>query len=166
MEEQIYEKNELDNAQLERMLSYTNENIISRFLDMFDMSEDEAKDLFTETRKFLFICQLKDVFIPDDLLIIDEMWHNFVLFTKDYQAFCDTHFGKYFHHLPASKKEKEEQRLKNERDPEIAKTEYLEKLEYIMNLTYDYLGEETVIKWFKTYPIKYSKENIKALRKA
>jgi len=148
------------------MLSYENENIISRFLDMFDVTEDEAKDLFTETRKFLFICQLKGVFIPDDLLIIDEMWHNFVLFTKDYQAFCDTHFGRYFHHLPASKKEKEEQRLKNERDPEIAKTEYLEKLEYIMNLTYDYLGEETVIKWFKTYPIKYSKENIKALRKA
>ncbi|MEJ7658804.1 MAG: hypothetical protein WKG07_03825 [Hymenobacter sp.] len=46
------------------------------------------------------------VFIPDDLLIIDEMWHNFILFTPAYHAFCQAHFQKYLHHVPATKQEK------------------------------------------------------------
>jgi hypothetical protein len=166
MEEQIYEKIDgLDITQLHDMLLYCNEDVISRFRDMYDISGTEVEDLFRETRKFLFICQVKGVFIPDDLLILDEMWHNFILFTKEYHSFCNKHFGKYFHHLPASKKEKEEQKTKNETDPEMAREEYLKKLEHIVSVTYDYLGEETVIKWFREYPVKYSKENIKALRK-
>jgi hypothetical protein len=155
----------LDKKQLEAMLAYQNEDVLSRFMDMFDVTHEEAKELFQETKKFLFVCQVKGVFIPDDLLILDEMWHNFILFTKEYQAFCNTHFDTYFHHLPASKVEKEEQRKKNTEDPEGSRNEYLEKLRYILSITYDTLGKETVQKWFKIYPIKYSKENIKSLRK-
>lgn len=155
----------LDKNQLEGLLAYQNEDILSRFTDMFDVTKEEALDIFQETKKFLYICQIKGVFIPDDLLILDEMWHNFILFTREYQSFCDTHFKKYFHHLPASKTEKEDQLRKNEADPEGARNEYLEKLHHILSLTYDHLGEGTVKKWFKVYPVKYSKENIKALRK-
>ena len=105
MEKQIHEKNEeLDTVQLSMMLAYKNEDVISRFMDMYYVEEAEAEDIFKEAQKSLFICQLKGVFIPDDLLIIDEMWHNFILFTKEYTRFCDEHFGQYFHHLPASKK--------------------------------------------------------------
>jgi hypothetical protein len=156
---------ELDKEQLTKILNYKNEDVISRFTDMFNVSDVEAADIFTETQKFLFICQLKGIFIPDDLLIIDEMWHNFILFTKEYNSFCMVHFGKYFHHLPATKKEKEEQKKKNEANPEAAKEEYLKKLEHLISTAYDHLGEETVIKWFRDYPTRYSKENIKALRK-
>ncbi len=162
----LTETTRLDTNQLERMLLYRNENVISRFTDLFEIDEVEAEDILRETQKFLFICQLKDVFIPDDLLIIDEMWHNLILFTKDYQEYCDRYFGRYFHHLPALKIEKEQQRKKNESNPKAARAEYLKKLEYIMNVTFDHLGEETVIKWFREYPVKYSRENIKALRRA
>ena len=156
---------ELDKEQLNKILGYKNEDVISRFTDMFDVSSTEAESIFNETQKFLFICQLKGIFIPDDLLIIDEMWHNFILFTKEYDSFCTNHFGRYFHHLPATKKEKSDQKAKNEANPEAAREEYLKKLEYLICTTYDYLGEETVIKWFRDYPIRYSKDNIKALRK-
>jgi hypothetical protein len=132
---------------------------------MFDVTTAEAEDIFRETQKFLFICQLKGVFIPDDLLMIDEMWHNFILFTKEYHFFCNRFFGRYFHHLPASKTEKLEQQKKNELDPEKAKDEYLQKLAHVIRMTIDHLGEETAIKWFRLYPSKYSKENIKRLRK-
>ncbi|MDR7211437.1 hypothetical protein [Flavobacterium piscis] len=166
MEPQIYKEIvDIDKSQLENMLLYSNEDIISRFRDMYNVDEDEAQDLFKETRKFLFICQLKGIFIPDDLLILDEMWHNFILFTKEYHSFCGKHFGRYFHHLPASKKEKEEHKIKNEANPDATMTEYLQKMEHLMSTTYDYLGEETVIKWFTEYPVKYSKENVKKLRK-
>ena len=166
MEQQSYKEIlDIDKAQLENMLQYSNDDIISRFRDMFDVDDDEAQDLFIEIRKFLFICQLKGIFIPDDLLILDEMWHNFILFTKEYHFFCDTYFGRYFHHLPASKKEKEDHKIKSEANPDATMSEYLERMEHLMSTTFDYLGEETVTKWFVEYPVKYSKENINKLRK-
>lgn len=166
MEGKKYEnRTELNKEQLESILGYQNENVISRFTDMFEVTTLEAEDIFRETQKFLYICQEKGVFIPDDLLMIDEMWHNFILFTKEYDFFCKRFFGRYFHHLPASKKEKMEQQQKNELYPEKAKEEYLQKLEHVIRMTIDHLGEETAIKWFRLYPSKYSKENIKALRK-
>jgi len=155
----------MDQQQLKQILAYSNEDVLSRFTDQFTITEEEAEDLFRETRKFLYLCQLPGIFIPDELLILDEMWHNFILFTKEYHRFCEEHFGRYFHHLPATKKEKEIQRTKNELDPEGAKAEFQVKLSHIMGHVYDEFGAETLIKWFKIYPIKYSKENISSLRK-
>lgn len=155
----------LNPAQLEDLLSYHNEDILSRFTDMFEVTSEEALDIFQETKKFLYVCQVDGIFIPDDLLILDEMWHNFILFTKEYHAFCNRYFHRYFHHLPASKKEKEDQKRKDLEDPEGARTLYLQKLEHVINTVYDQLGEATVIKWFREYPATYSKENIKQLRK-
>ena len=51
------------------------------------------------------------------------------------------------------------------KDPEKAKKEYLQKLEFLLSVTYDYLGEKTVEKWFRQYANQYSKEQLKALRK-
>src|SRR4029079_16809327 len=30
------------------------------------------------------------------------VWHQFVLFTREYAAFCRTHFGEYVHHNPSN----------------------------------------------------------------
>lgn len=155
----------MNKDQLNQMLLYKNEDVISRFTDMFDIADEEAESIFAETIKFLYLAQLPGIFIPDELLIIDEMWHNFILFTKEYQKFCNTHFKKYFHHLPSSKKEKDLQKHKEQTDRQSLQKEFLEKLNYLMSETYDHLGEETVLKWFKEYPQKYSRPNIKNLRK-
>ena len=31
---------------------------------------------------------------------VDEVWHTFILFTRDYQDFCRDVFGRYIHHSP------------------------------------------------------------------
>lgn len=155
----------MDHKQLKKILEYDNVDALSRFMDMYHVEEIEAKEIFNETKKFLYLSQLSTVFVPDDLLIIDEMWHNFILFTPQYISFCKQHFGTYFHHLPASKKEKEEREIKIMLDPVAAKAEYLSKLEGLIDATYDHLGEETVVKWFREYPEKYSKDAIKNIRK-
>jgi len=31
----------------------------------------------------------------------DELWHEFILYTRHYQAFCDKAFGRFLHHTPA-----------------------------------------------------------------
>ena len=152
-------------SRLGRMLAYRNEDVLSRFTDHFRVGPSEAEGIFRETVKFLWLTQEGGVFIPDDLLILDEMWHNFILFTREYQAFCQEHFGAFNHHAPATRRQKEEEKAARAADPEGHRRRGLERLRTLMELTYDRLGEETAETWFRVYPERYSPERIRALRR-
>lgn len=65
-----------------------------------------------------------------------DMWHTFLLFTKDYMFFCENYFNEYIHHTPNT--------LEDEFTEEQFKTDFTNYLSFI----YDNLGEETVVKWF------------------
>ena len=155
----------MQSTTLEALLQYKNENVISRFTDLFEVPEEEAEDIFTETKKFLYISRQPGVFIPDELLIVDEMWHNFILFTATYHDFCARYFGGFLHHLPASKGEKIQQQQQLSADAVSVRNAFKQKLATFMNITYDQLGRETVVRWFHEYPQRYSKQTIKTLRK-
>jgi hypothetical protein len=32
--------------------------------------------------------------------LVDDLWHEFMLHTRDYAAFCETAFGRFLHHQP------------------------------------------------------------------
>ncbi len=53
-------------------------------------------------RKF-FLCNLmaKGEFVSMPSKVVDDLWHEFILFTKHYDAFCKKAFGKFLHHTPA-----------------------------------------------------------------
>lgn len=71
---------------------------------------------------------------------IDEMWHEFILFTQDYMDFCQQYFGEYLHHLPNLP-------VTMPLTPEQTEQEVDKLLSYV----YDHLGEETVRVWFASY---------------
>jgi hypothetical protein len=33
--------------------------------------------------------------------VVDDLWHEFILYTRNYQAFCRRAFGRFLHHTPA-----------------------------------------------------------------
>jgi hypothetical protein len=33
--------------------------------------------------------------------VADDLWHELILYTKNYQQFCDQAFGRFLHHTPA-----------------------------------------------------------------
>lgn len=35
--------------------------------------------------------------------VVDDLWHEFILFTRDYGNFCQLAFGQFLHHTPAVK---------------------------------------------------------------
>lgn len=35
--------------------------------------------------------------------VVDDLWHEFILFTRDYATFCQLAFGHFLHHTPAVK---------------------------------------------------------------
>ena len=34
--------------------------------------------------------------------VVDDLWHEFILYTKNYQTFCQQAFGRYLHHTPTA----------------------------------------------------------------
>jgi hypothetical protein len=42
---------------------------------------------------------LKPVSMPSE--VVDELWHEFILYTRSYKEFCDRAFGDFLHHSPA-----------------------------------------------------------------
>lgn len=43
----------------------------------------------------------KSIIMPSKL--VDDLWHNFILDTKEYEKFCQKAFGKMLHHIPSEK---------------------------------------------------------------
>src|SRR3989344_2244393 len=80
-------------------MSYYNPEMVARYAKKHGVTIEAAQHLFEETKKFLVLAAtMKDPISPSEEL--DEMWHHFVLHTKDYAEFCSKHFGKFIHHTP------------------------------------------------------------------
>jgi hypothetical protein len=40
-------------------------------------------------------------FVSMPSVVADDLWHEFILYTRDYQSFCKRAFGGFLHHTPA-----------------------------------------------------------------
>lgn len=50
---------------------------------------------------FLVNLAAKGKFVSMPSQVVDELWHEFILFTRDYERFCRQAFGRFLHHTPA-----------------------------------------------------------------
>lgn len=68
-----------------------------------NMTRKDAALVSRALRQF-FIAYLmsgkKYVSMPSQ--IVDDLWHEFILYTKDYKEFCNKAFGEFLHHTPAT----------------------------------------------------------------
>jgi hypothetical protein len=66
-------------------------------------SAEEGGALFTEVKRYLVLNHVdRTKAWKMHSLRVDEAWHQFVLFTVEYSAFCDQYFGHYAHHAPSN----------------------------------------------------------------
>ena len=67
----------------------------------------EDKDIFLAARAlrqyFLVHARSRGRSVGMPSRVVDALWHDFILDTKAYAAFCSNAFGSFFHHIPASK---------------------------------------------------------------
>ncbi|MBD8238356.1 hypothetical protein IFT96_18630 [Pseudomonas fluorescens] len=157
-------------ASLQKIMQYENPDLIIKFCKEWSVSQDEAKDIFEETKKFIFLaaqCQTEcfDISVYQQMQVIDEMWHTFLLFTDQYYHFCEEYLGGFLHHFPFTRKMLQ-QEIKHVSRSNISFEAYKQNSFRAQVLkTKEILGEDTVIKWFGQYAHKYSIENLNALRK-
>lgn len=78
---------------------YSNYSVIQRYGIEAKVENDTAKNHFEALKQFLFLCSKSEhPCFPSKQL--DEIWHTFILFTKDYYTFCKDGLGKFVHHIP------------------------------------------------------------------
>lgn len=89
-------------AKYEPVLQFPAPYLIEKLVkDRLVDTPEEGEALFIEAKKFLILSFI-DVGVSWDMYStrIDETWHKFVLFTRQYADFCHRYFGRYLHHNP------------------------------------------------------------------
>lgn len=94
---------------LSKILAYKNDAVIQRFVKFHPEAKEEAELIFDDLKRFLWLVavmdekeqkgeEVPDISFSASMLIMDEIWHAFILVTEHYTDFCNTYFGKYIHH--------------------------------------------------------------------
>lgn len=154
---------------LEEVLLYENNLVLERFMGHYQICPKETRRIFKDLLRWLWLCAVVKMdrqnnvplvpdrlVITDSIIIIDEMWHNFLCCTYDYQDFCQSNFGFFIHHFPTSKSKNKELLFLLESNPELLRKRW--KLQF--NYIYDKLGEKTLIRWYETYDAEYSRKSL------
>lgn len=67
-----------------------------------ELSEAQRSEVFAALLDYFAICNKagrRMVAMPSQA--VDDAWHEFILFTRQYRRFCDRAFGRFLHHTPA-----------------------------------------------------------------
>ena len=84
---------------LSHVMAYQFDPLIHRMVDKHGWSEDVTRACWEDLKRFLYLCAITpEPVAPTEQ--IDDLWHNYILFTMDYAEFCETVLGKFIHHRP------------------------------------------------------------------
>jgi hypothetical protein len=156
---------------LGEVLQYRNDAIVHRFIETWEMSFEEASDVWEQTKKWLWLAahltesrsEIPDLAITQSTKLMDEMWHTFVLFTRDYHDFCERYFGFYLHHTPTPLEQYKIQIESYEKAPEKHMERMREHFRKQYTLVYDLLGEDTLLKWYSEYQERYTDAHLQRI---
>ncbi|MEQ0233769.1 hypothetical protein [Klebsiella sp. CN_Kp109] len=165
-----HETQPLEVSSLEKILLYQNHDLLLKFRKEWDVTPEQADDIFTELKKFLWLastCQTEcfNITVHEQFLVIDEMWHTFIQFTDAYKQFCEEHLGGFLHHFPATN-DMIRKEIKHITSLGVSFDDYqAERFKNQIDKISSKLGIETAVKWYARYAVMYSIENLNSLRK-
>lgn len=141
---------------LEKLLEYRNQNVIDRFKKELGVSEKFATMVFQDMLRYLWLSakwrkQQRDFGLHELFIVIDEIWHMFILFSFDYERFSKKYFGRFVYHQPEVES--------GEKSAMDAK-QFEKDLRAHMEAVYEEFGSKVFQRWFDDYPSKYSKVDI------
>lgn len=76
--------------------------IVNRFLTKHPELTDSQKQRVAQgmNQYFQACLRAQGRFVSMPSQIVDDLWHEFILFTRNYELFCRKAFGRYLHHTP------------------------------------------------------------------
>jgi len=65
------------------------------------LNDEQSHIVFSALRDYFWMCNTgKRRMVAMPSLVVDEAWHEFILFTRSYRAFCRKALGRFLHHTP------------------------------------------------------------------
>ena len=100
---------DFEQTAIEKISSYSFKKVREKILKEGWGSEDVVDEAILEFRKFLILFLFKErLFTESSQTLgmisaeVDDVWHTFILFTRDYAHFCADTFEKFVHHSPVT----------------------------------------------------------------
>jgi hypothetical protein len=67
------------------------------------LTDAEVVQVLEGLRQWFLVClNARGTTVGMPSAAVDEAWHEFILITREYTAFCDAAFGRYLHHTPSA----------------------------------------------------------------
>jgi hypothetical protein len=137
---------------LEQILHFEHPQVVQRFQKEYPQKAARAEVIFKDLLRFFWGTKYHEVqrsiaptnsdldfvFIMDqEMREIDQMWHIFLLYTRDYASFCQRYFSEFLHHQP-------------DLVPVFTQNsfEFESNLQRFLTYTYDLFGEAVLRRWF------------------
>ncbi|WP_371324315.1 hypothetical protein VX159_01980 [Dechloromonas sp. ZY10] len=96
------------NLARQRRLRYLNRFPYQRLLDARlaarrpELSATQRSEVFAGLHDYFLLCtQARRQMLAMPSQAVDDAWHEFILFTRQYEQFCRHAFGRFLHHTPA-----------------------------------------------------------------
>lgn len=83
-----------------RDLSSYNPSWLREKLQMEEFPMECYDEAFTELKKYVSLNRIYNKPLAMTSKIVDEVWHQLILFTREYHEFSERFIGHYFHHAP------------------------------------------------------------------
>lgn len=83
-----------------KAMAFPMDDILRRYALDFEIDFQTAKEHEREIKRFLVLCALNRSANYGMNGPIDDLWHTFLLFTREYQQFCHEIAGHFIHHIP------------------------------------------------------------------
>ena len=153
---------------LAEVLAYRHPDTVARFLDAWDLEPAAAELLFEDVLRWLWASThpgAPRLAITAPLHLLDEMWHTFVLFTRDYAGFGERHFGRFLHHQPTTQAARAADEAAMLADPDAfrAARAAADRAQYAFIAAH--LGDEVLIRWYVDYPARFDGEFLATRRR-
>jgi hypothetical protein len=94
------------NITLKKRLDFINsyhipEPILQKFLAHYpDLTDKQVQEVIKALKIYFKCYALKNEYIAMPSKVVDMLWHEFILNTREYQQFCQQAFRKFLHHTP------------------------------------------------------------------
>lgn len=77
--------------------------LLDRFSVHFPELALKERQLVAHALRQFFLAHLKSgcKFVSMPSQVADELWHEFIIYTRHYESFCKQAFGQFMHHTPA-----------------------------------------------------------------
>lgn len=147
---------------LSQLLRFRSQKVIRKFSHVFGISLSESEIIFQDLLRYLWLGRHLREKHPKarnpmvfPWLVIDEMWHVFLLHSAEYERFCRRYFGAYIHHTPSAPGRKP-----SKKPSSLQKARFGSEMKAKMREIHDLFGPQVMSRWFGEYPKKYSKRSL------